>query len=428
MQTYSPGFPGESTIVKNAGEAQLFGNILYDAMNSEEIIQIAGKEVKLSELYSYARNGNLFRQQGAELNPMMKAISDALAELTGSDSSTINSFTPENLAKIGTFNLEENQAEMTGKLITIPKILRAEGAQDIQEILNKSGQLSGVTAEIIDDLMSMHAMKDPTEILDLIEQRQKGLFGEEAAAAYRTKLSLLKARFDIAQDLMSPRNQEVFGAIGLETTHVGIDGVRVTSPATTEARQGLPSVQEFMKRIFSSEADYDASILDDMAASLGDITTETGGKGYTRIGDMIGELFKTGKPMTERGSLGPAVQALMNNKGKVIGAAAIATGLAVFGHIKAKHRSEDTAGGPPLLPGGSAYEGMMPDTPVYPDINSGIQQPGTSYNISISGDDEQSQEFIKSAGLVTNGQVNGTMYNNTPRLGRNSYDDIAGSF
>lgn len=409
-------------------EAQIFGDILYGAMHSEDIIQIAGKEVKLSELYSYARNANLFRQEGAELNPMMGVIADTMAELTGSNRSRMDFFSSENLAKIGTFDLAENQAEMTGKLITIPKILRAEGAQDIQEILNKSGDPLGVTVELIDDLMSMHAVKDPAELLELIEQRHTAIAGEESAARYMKNLKLLKARFDIAQDLMSPRNQEVFGAIGLETTHVGISGVTVTSPATAEARQGLPSVQEFMKRIFANEADYDASILDDMATSLGDVTTETGGKGYTRIGDMIGDLFKTGKPMTERGSLGPAVQALMNNKGKVIGAAAIATGLAVFGHIKAKHRSEDTAGGPPLLPGGSAYEGMMPDTPVYPDINSGIQQPGTSYNISISGDDEQSQKFIKSAGLVTNGQVNGTMYNNTPRLGRNSYDDIAGSF
>lgn len=150
---------------------------------------------------------------------------------------------------------------------------------------------------------------------------------------------------------------------------------------------------------------------------------------YTRVGDAIRALFDKSKPLAERGSLGDFADGLLRNKSTIIGAAAIATGLAVIGHVTSKREhTKDSIAGPPLLPGGNPYE-RLPQFPLQnPNIDMGQNDQGVGYDVSINGDEEQTNEFMARAGMLTNGQVTGTMRNSLPQLGRNHYDAIAGSF
>ena len=107
--------------------------------------------------------------------------------------------------------------------------------------------------------------------------------------------------------------------------------------------------------------------------------------------------------------------------------------VALFGaslvYSKHKERGEAEIAGPPLLPGGSSYEQMplrspqMPQTSMFSGYNT-----GTSYNIHMSGSHEQVNSFRSAAGSVAQGPVNSTMYKGSPRMGKDPYSHIAGSF
>ena len=85
--------------------------------------------------------------------------------------------------------------------------------------------------------------------------------------------------------------------------------------------------------------------------------------------------------------------------------------------------------GPPLLPGGSAYEtspGLGPvniENVPYTGYNSGM-----SYQVSLHGDQDAINRFRQSINDLDYGNYSTTMYNNLPRLGRDLYADAAPDF
>lgn len=107
-------------------------------------------------------------------------------------------------------------------------------------------------------------------------------------------------------------------------------------------------------------------------------------------------------------------------------------GLAAFGFIysAAKDKSYEDMSGPPLLPGGSAYEDDYPkQLPSLSDLkylNPTVA--GMQYKINVSGSEEQIQKMQYLANTVVGGQVDSTIYDGLPRLGRDPYQNIAGSF
>jgi hypothetical protein len=102
---------------------------------------------------------------------------------------------------------------------------------------------------------------------------------------------------------------------------------------------------------------------------------------------------------------------------------------ASFIYSGAKDRSQSDMSGPPLLPGGSAYEAMSQRQPQIPEgsIFSGYDQ-GVSYTVNIEGSREQAESFSNSIGSVARGPVNSTMYRGLPQLGKDPYSQIASSY
>lgn len=102
---------------------------------------------------------------------------------------------------------------------------------------------------------------------------------------------------------------------------------------------------------------------------------------------------------------------------------------ASFIYSGVKDRGEQEISGPPLLPGGSAYEQLPQRTPQIPNQSmfSGYNR-GTGYTVHLEGSREQIESFGQSAGSVARGPINSTMSRGLPRLGRDPYSEIAGSF
>jgi hypothetical protein len=90
-----------------------------------------------------------------------------------------------------------------------------------------------------------------------------------------------------------------------------------------------------------------------------------------------------------------------------------------------KDRTEDSISGPPLLPGGSAYENLAQRQAVMPNVSmfSGYNE-GTSLQVNIEG----SRDQIESFGSVAGPNASSTMYKGLPQLGRDPYSLLAGSF
>ena len=107
-------------------------------------------------------------------------------------------------------------------------------------------------------------------------------------------------------------------------------------------------------------------------------------------------------------------------------------GLAAFGFIysKIKDRSKDDMSGPPLLPGGSAYETDFPRSlPSISDLkflNPTVA--GMQYKINVMGSQQDIEKMQSLTQGVVDGPVDSTMYNSLPRLGKDPYHSVASQF
>ena len=107
-------------------------------------------------------------------------------------------------------------------------------------------------------------------------------------------------------------------------------------------------------------------------------------------------------------------------------------GLAAFGFVYSarKERTQDEITGPPLLPGGSAYETDFPrQLPSISDLK--YLNPttlGMQYKINVSGSQQDIEKMQYLASGVVGGNVDSTIYNSLPRLGRDPYSDVASRF
>jgi hypothetical protein len=106
----------------------------------------------------------------------------------------------------------------------------------------------------------------------------------------------------------------------------------------------------------------------------------------------------------------------IKNTGIAIGALVLGS----FAYSSYRDRTYEDAQGPPLLPGGSAYEQDYPFR--VPEIGSFSGQgynPGMNYQVSINGSQQDIDRFNSELGGLTNANINTTMYDRAPDLSRN---------
>lgn len=157
-------------------------------------------------------------------------------------------------------------------------------------------------------------------------------------------------------------------------------------------------------------------LINTLTGGAGAATTPVSGPGYKRIT----ELFKDG-----------TIKNLMDKpyiKSAAIGTAA----LAVFGFVYSanKERSPEDMQGPPLLPGGSAYESAYPGNtlnmpPPQNLLPSG--QNGVTYRVNASGSYADAQKFSEAAGGLSSDSST-SYYGGARDASANPYSEIVSSF
>lgn len=143
----------------------------------------------------------------------------------------------------------------------------------------------------------------------------------------------------------------------------------------------------------------------------------------------------TPRPRTPYSRLNTArLRSLFDNKlakGGAIGLSALVLGSLAYSKIR--DVTHDSVAGPPLLPGGSAYEKGVNSQPI---VSSDFQNqptmtgysPGVSYKINLSGSQELVQKFNREASALFNGTFNTTIYNGMPRVDRDPYVEMGRIF
>lgn len=103
--------------------------------------------------------------------------------------------------------------------------------------------------------------------------------------------------------------------------------------------------------------------------------------------------------------------------------------LGSFAYQGLKGRSTDDIQGPPLLPGGSAYESDFPmHAPQLPDFRNQGYESGINYRVNIYGDRSKIDQFSTAANGLGIGNSSTTMYSRMPDVARDQYSAIAGLF
>lgn len=151
--------------------------------------------------------------------------------------------------------------------------------------------------------------------------------------------------------------------------------------------------------------------------------------GLGDAGDASSVPKSTYKRLTSQWQETKMAEAFKNPTIRKSGYAALGLIAASFMYSASKDRGEEEIAGPPLLPGGSAYEGMPTRSPQVPEKSMfNGYNPGIGYSVHIEGSQEQMQNFRESMGSVANGRINSTMSRGLPQLGRDNFSEIAGSF
>lgn len=162
---------------------------------------------------------------------------------------------------------------------------------------------------------------------------------------------------------------------------------------------------------------------DTLKKSVRQINAAAGGKRASRMGRAYEAAKTVAEPLYERGTKETFEKLVTNPLVRKGGLAAI--GLTAFSFMwhKYRDRSPEEMGGPPLLPGGSAYEDM-PRYPIYPEgIGNMDQTGGITYNVKAHGDFDPAELQASIAG-ITGGSVSGSYYNShsnripRPRMSR----------
>lgn len=100
-----------------------------------------------------------------------------------------------------------------------------------------------------------------------------------------------------------------------------------------------------------------------------------------------------------------------------------------FAYTAIRDRTADDMSGPPLLPGGSAYEQNYPTR--IPEIGSFSGQgynEGSSYNVSINGSPEDVERFNQAARGLVNGNMSTTIFDRIPDLRTDLYSMFGSSY
>jgi hypothetical protein len=209
-----------------------------------------------------------------------------------------------------------------------------------------------------------------------------------------------------------------------------MDGEPIDSLSATEAFRSMQrleaaaQIERELAEITGSEA-FTGPATEDVARLTEELAIRD-------ADDTIGPIARSPyKRITESFQGGELKKLLESKNVRRSGVAAIALigGSFLYQRNKRKDLTEADVSGPPLLPGGSAYEDR-PATRQMALQSAQIQSQGygMQYQVNTTGSMEDLNRLRGLFGDVVDGPINSTMYNGMPSLGKDPYSDIASNF
>jgi hypothetical protein len=384
------------TIIQETRRAM--GFMFENALSSDQPIMITVpgmKEFSLQQLSAFVRTKNELRlTRGAaakETDDMVALVEALVSKRSDPDLSVPRSLMDKKfLSQL--FEVDRRSATNAeiGVLERVPKLVNAE---EVQDVLNGMTE-SSIDLEFLEDFLAFDGEDlDPTGgvIGQRIRNASTGKAEKDIAKEISNRIRLIgsiRRRYDAVLETQRPEYSQ-FNAI-LEGGEVTAEGIVTPGLRGDAGERSMGTIDEAVQNMLDNfkfeiddEADRAARVA--IASTYADPGSVASGK-YTRIQD-----FMKSPQMKE------LYEGALKNKGKIAGVAAIATGLAIFGSINKKERTQEAMSGPPLLPGGNPYE-RIPNSPMgFSDAPISQNGQGMSYNISVDGDQDNMEQFMNRA-------------------------------
>lgn len=424
----------------------------------------------LQDLYSYTRTDmSLAALQDKIVKNNLDNTLEEMKKITGLDFEKLNIFSEETLKKIGYGPAIGHVKKETGGLIGVPEIFNESEAEfnelfmarskAFQVAFNESGpppprqlptiqfsELSNpnvqvaIDADFLNDFMTMvkEGAEESREVitssyLQRLERSGVKLTEDELQQAVKDyfetlqKMKLLRQAQQAKRDLLMP-NLDIVSDDTLGPTE------QLTAQSPTAPKSAMQDIDDAVNQHVSKQRAAQSQtdeILEKIQQRIESLSEEAANMQEDLVRQSskyrrVGQVFKSF--LNDNPQINNLFKGAMQNKGKILAGAAAAAGLAVFAMKKKNDVTEQGVAGPPLLPGGSPYENLPRAAVGLPDPRIAAGSQGTSYNVSFNASQEEIDEFMARAGSLSNGQIQGTMHDTLPNLGRNSYEDIAGSF
>ena len=215
----------------------------------------------------------------------------------------------------------------------------------------------------------------------------------------------------IGQDIVGATEEEV----EMAKTRARAVRINATNKALQQDQATVQALSATGKTTFTGDDNLRKSI--NAAMNDEDYTKFLGAKGkYVRFSEylksgQLKNLFKNNN--------------LFKNSIYATGALIVGS----FAYQGFKDHTPEKMQGPPMLPGGSAYENQYPSrASEIPQIGTVSYNPGVSYKVNLYGNRNEVKQFQDMAMGLGNFDMDTTMYSGIPQVGTDPYQQLASSY
>ena len=250
-------------------------------------------------------------------------------------------------------------------------------------------------------------MTEYSQASNIIEEYFKKILGSTTVSAEEKYLA--QAALGETIEGASPEEAE------LARKRANVVRVQATNQALQQDQATIQALTATGQSTFTGDDNLRKAI--NAAMNDEDYTRFLGAKGkYVRFSEYIksGEL----KNLFKNNNL---------FKNSIYAAGALIVGS--FAYQGFKDHTPEKIQGPPMLPGGSAYESQYPNrVSEIPEIGTVSYNPGVSYKVNLYGNRSQVREFQDMAMGLGNFDMDTTMYSGIPQVGTDPYQQLASSY
>ncbi len=396
----------------------------------------------------------------------VKAEMDALARLAYAgmvpDQILMSTNVSQEASNVADYLLDRN-AKMLDDLFSKTAKKMSDGEKN-NFILQKIYQSQRVAAELSE--ASRLSGRSQEEILNAMEKRaaQRGIkfrsfekldFVDDQGRSFYQKLLYARTRRQrqfyqrtLSQDQLSSF-ENVANMIDSGVTS-GADPYTMANAGVTsitqddldlldEIESGKGSENNSIIRNINAEKKLDQQVVDEIStatsAQVVNLQDDTFDKGIQAAmdGDQYSRYLPGNTPykrftnFVKDGELKNLFTENATFRRSVYAVGALIAGSFIYSAVK-DHTAEKIQG-PPLLPGGSAYEQQYPNrASEIPQIGTVNYNPGVSYKVNLYGNKQEVDSFRSMAMELGNFDMNTTMYSGIPDVGRDPYAEMASSY